>query len=98
VAHFEPDKITLSGEGVFPRIMFDLPMDKDDVRYAGLVEQAKDNLSKQDRPVEDVPLKAVANVCYRFLESCSLPSLLLHYAFPASRGSLICKIRIIPEY
>lgn len=62
MAHFEPDKITISGEGVFPRIMFDLPLDKDDQRYTSLVEQARENISKQDRPIEDVPFRAVANV------------------------------------
>jgi hydrocephalus-inducing protein len=33
VAHFQPDIVTVSGEGVFPRISLDLPRHTDDDSY-----------------------------------------------------------------
>jgi hypothetical protein len=68
VAHFEPDKIFLTGEGVFPRIMFDLPLDKEDERFNDLVDKAKENIKNEkdfpahDKAKEEVPLRAMANV------------------------------------
>ncbi|XP_059164883.1 hydrocephalus-inducing protein homolog isoform X3 [Physella acuta] len=46
VAHFEPDTITLRGEGVFPRISLDLPrLEDDDGLYNSLLQEAKYNLT-----------------------------------------------------
>ncbi|XP_069113582.1 hydrocephalus-inducing protein homolog isoform X2 [Argopecten irradians] len=45
VAHFEPDKICIHGEGVFPRISLDLPRTSDpEGHYQETVRQAKENL------------------------------------------------------
>ena len=41
VGHFEPEVITLVGEGIFPRISFDLPRDADDPRYCKYADKAK---------------------------------------------------------
>ena len=50
VAHFEPDVITISGTGVFPRISLDLPRTVDpDGQYDQMVKQAKDNLTKSGK-------------------------------------------------
>ena len=67
VAHFEPNKITLSGEGVFPRVMFDLPPDKEDSRYEELTQQARESLGREksnlsEKSVDDVPFGALAVV------------------------------------
>lgn len=45
VAHFEPDTITLTGEGIFPRISFNLPREITSERYASLRDKAQENLS-----------------------------------------------------
>ncbi|XP_055892829.1 hydrocephalus-inducing protein homolog isoform X5 [Biomphalaria glabrata] len=46
VAHFEPDTVTLTGEGVFPRISLDLPRIEDEEGvYAKLAQEAKRNLA-----------------------------------------------------
>ena len=42
VGHFEPEVITLTGEGVFPRIAFDLPRDGEDPRYCKYADKIKD--------------------------------------------------------
>ena len=45
VAHFEPDIITLHGEGVFPRVSLDLPRYMDDEGYyESLLKEARKNL------------------------------------------------------
>jgi len=67
VAHFEPNKITLTGEGVFPRIIFDLPPDKEDFRYDELTRQARESLGREnsnlsEKTVDDVPFRALADV------------------------------------
>ena len=67
VAHFEPDKITITGEGVFPRVMFDLPLDKEDSRFQEFTQQAIENLGRErstlsEKSVDDVPLRALAEV------------------------------------
>lgn len=67
MAHFEPDKIAITGEGVFPRVIFDLPPDKEDSRYEELTQQACDNLGREksnlsDKSVDDVPFRALADV------------------------------------
>lgn len=46
VAHFEPDLITIHGEGVFPRISLDLPRVPDE-QYTSLVKHAKENVYKR---------------------------------------------------
>jgi len=46
VAHFEPNEITLKGEGVFPRISLDLPRTPDsDDQFQEVLTKAKENLS-----------------------------------------------------
>ena len=67
VAHFEPNKITLTGEGVFPRVIFDLPPDKEDFRYDELTRQARESLGREksnlsEKTVDDVPFRALADV------------------------------------
>ena len=53
--------------GVFPRVVFDLPHDKEDVRYEELTQQARENLEREksnlsEKSVDDVPFGALANV------------------------------------
>ena len=67
VAHFEPNKITLTGEGVFPRVLFDLPPDKEDFRYEELTQQAREGIGREksnlsEKTVDDVPFRALADV------------------------------------
>ncbi|XP_055993028.1 hydrocephalus-inducing protein homolog [Sorex fumeus] len=48
IAHLEPEKITLSGEGVFPRINVDLPRNlKGAEKYQIFLNQARKNLEKE---------------------------------------------------
>jgi len=48
VAHFEPDLVTIHGEGVFPRISLDLPRVIDgEGRYKTLMREAKGNVYKR---------------------------------------------------
>eukprot|EP00794_Sanderia_malayensis_P018879 gene18879-20779_t len=42
VGHFDPEVITITGEGIFPRIKFDLERDVDDPRHCKYLEKAKD--------------------------------------------------------
>ena len=44
MAHFEPDTITLTGEGVFPRISFNLPREVTSENYSRLRKKALKNL------------------------------------------------------
>lgn len=46
VAHFEPDLITIHGEGVFPRVSLDLPRVPGE-QYTTLVKHAKENVYKR---------------------------------------------------
>lgn len=47
VAHFVPDSISISGEGVFPRISLDLPRHGDDEGlYDSLMKEAKEILER----------------------------------------------------
>ena len=67
MAHFEPDKITVTGEGVFPRVIFDLPPDKEDFRYEELTRQAFESLGREksdlsEKTVDNVPFRALADV------------------------------------
>lgn len=71
VAHFEPNKITLAGEGVFPRVIFDLPPDKEDFRYEELTQQAREGMGREksnlsEKTVDDVPFRALADVSEAF--------------------------------
>ena len=52
MAHFEPDTITLTGEGVFPRISFNLPRDVTDENYSRLRKRALEKLTPTGGPVE----------------------------------------------
>lgn len=75
MAHFEPDKITVTGEGVFPRIIFDLPPDKEDSRYEQLTQQAFESLGREksnlsDKTVDDLPFRALADVSTRAYLFC----------------------------
>ena len=56
VAHFEPDKIVVCGEGVFPRLMFDLPLNTDDARYPELLKEAKQNLEREKEKMTAVDM------------------------------------------
>ena len=50
VAHFEPDVVNLTGEGVFPRISLDLPrIWNDEGHYEKLLSNARDILTKRYR-------------------------------------------------
>ena len=53
VGHFEPEEITLSGEGVFPRITLDLPRDTENDHFKELFETAKHNLANVEKMEED---------------------------------------------
>ena len=75
MAHFEPDKITVTGEGVFPRIIFDLPPDKEDSRYEQLTQQGFESLGREksnlsDKTVDDLPFRALADVSTRAYLFC----------------------------
>lgn len=61
VAHFEPDLITIHGEGVFPRISLDLPRVSDGT-YTTLVKQAKANVYK--RTMENYNAKSSPSVAH----------------------------------
>ncbi|XP_037371987.1 hydrocephalus-inducing protein homolog isoform X2 [Talpa occidentalis] len=48
IAHLDPESITLSGEGIFPRICLDLPRNlKGNEKYETFLNQAKKNLEKE---------------------------------------------------
>ena len=77
MAHFEPDKITVTGEGVFPRVIFDLPADKEDYRYEEMAKQAHQSLGREnsnlsDKSVGDVPFRALADVSSTLIEHITL--------------------------
>ena len=46
VGHFEPETITVIGEGVFQRITLSLPRDDEIPKYEKLRLQAQDNLMR----------------------------------------------------
>lgn len=54
MAHFEPDTITLLGEGVFPRVSLDLPRSGDgEGQYEALIQEAREHLIQEaSRPLE----------------------------------------------
>ncbi|XP_054435188.1 hydrocephalus-inducing protein homolog [Pteronotus mesoamericanus] len=48
IAHLDPEKIALSGEGIFPRICLDLPRNlKGNEKYETFLNQARKNLEKE---------------------------------------------------
>ncbi|XP_069312434.1 hydrocephalus-inducing protein homolog [Eulemur rufifrons] len=48
IAHLNPEKITLSGEGIFPRICLDLPRNlRGNEKYETLLNQARENIEKE---------------------------------------------------
>ncbi|XP_069882349.1 hydrocephalus-inducing protein homolog isoform X1 [Dipodomys merriami] len=48
IAHLDPENITLSGEGIFPRICLDLPRNlRGNERYATYLDQAKKNIERE---------------------------------------------------
>lgn len=84
--------------GVFPRVVFDLPHDKEDVRYEELTQQARENLEREksnlsEKSVDDVPFGALANVstvrkkCAFFLEQKG--TLLPEYTVPYGKKTSI---------
>ena len=53
MAHFEPDEVTLYGEGVFPRVSLDLPRAPDgEGEYERLVTQAREHILRERRETE----------------------------------------------
>ena len=67
MAHFEPDKITLTGEGVFPRLIFDLPPNREDPRLQQMMPQALGNIGREkshmtEKSMDDVPFRALSDV------------------------------------
>ncbi|XP_066569678.1 hydrocephalus-inducing protein homolog [Amia ocellicauda] len=53
VSYFEPESITLKGEGVFPRICLDLPRNlTGDSRYSSILKQAQEALERETRKEE----------------------------------------------
>ncbi|KAM5208569.1 hydrocephalus-inducing protein homolog isoform 3-T4 [Hipposideros larvatus] len=53
IAHLDPENITLSGEGIFPRICLDLPRNlKGNEKYETFFNQAKQNLEKESNKCE----------------------------------------------
>lgn len=70
---------------MFPRVVFDLPHDKEDARYEELTQQARENLEREksnlsEKSVDDVPFGALANVstvrkkCIQYPMEKRLPS------------------------
>ncbi|KAL6479129.1 hypothetical protein MHYP_G00125620 [Metynnis hypsauchen] len=53
VAFFEPEIITLKGEGIFPRVVLDLPRDLDAERYGSVLKEAKE-VVESERQREEV--------------------------------------------
>lgn len=52
---------------MFPRVIFDLPLDKQDPRYEALIQQAIENLARErsaqsERSVDYAPFSALADV------------------------------------
>ncbi|KAM9508694.1 hydrocephalus-inducing protein-like isoform 3-T3 [Guaruba guarouba] len=62
VGHLEPEKISVKGEGTFPRIHLDLPRNiKGNAKYEKILEKAKEKLDKGSQRDEAVALgEAVA--------------------------------------
>ncbi len=53
VGHFEPEEISLTGEGVFPRISLDLPRDTENNNFKELLVTAKQNLANIEKMNDD---------------------------------------------
>ncbi|KAL2094103.1 hypothetical protein ACEWY4_011415 [Coilia grayii] len=53
VAFFEPETISLRGEGVFPRVCLDLPRDLDELKYGPLLKVARENV-ESEKPSEEL--------------------------------------------
>ncbi|XP_067327017.1 hydrocephalus-inducing protein homolog [Anolis sagrei] len=50
VAHLEPDRITLKGEGIFPRICLDLPRNfRGNERYSMLLREARQRMEQESQ-------------------------------------------------
>lgn len=47
MGHFEPEVLSVMGEGVFPRITLSLPRDVELPRYEQLYEQAESKLTAE---------------------------------------------------
>ncbi|XP_035679087.1 LOW QUALITY PROTEIN: hydrocephalus-inducing protein homolog [Branchiostoma floridae] len=57
VAHFEPDIITVHGEGIFPRLSFDLPrLPDEDGHYTSLMVQAREALTVEHKVQKQEPV------------------------------------------
>lgn len=79
---------------MFPRVIFDLPQDKEDFRYDELTRQARESLGREksnlsEKTVDDVPFRALADVSTAFHDN------LLPFAFTMQMhvllGSIISK-------
>ncbi|EDV21657.1 uncharacterized protein TRIADDRAFT_30117, partial [Trichoplax adhaerens] len=55
IAYFEPEIITIRGEGIFPRMAFDLPRSSDD-SFDALLKRAREKLSNEKKILQDVSL------------------------------------------
>ena len=65
VAHFEPNTINIYGEGVFPRIILDLPRICDPCgKYSCLVQQAMENISLVTKKEQSMSEHSSENLYY----------------------------------
>ncbi|XP_072551301.1 hydrocephalus-inducing protein homolog [Salminus brasiliensis] len=62
VAFFEPEIITLKGEGIFPRVVLDLPRDLDEERYISVMMEAKEAVESERQREEVLSRPATAEV------------------------------------
>ncbi|XP_049339422.1 hydrocephalus-inducing protein homolog isoform X2 [Astyanax mexicanus] len=65
VAFFEPEVITLRGEGIFPRVVLDLPRDLDKEQYNSVVKEAKEAMESERQREEALsrPATGEAEIC-----------------------------------
>ncbi|KAK2848119.1 hypothetical protein Q7C36_009801 [Tachysurus vachellii] len=49
VAFFEPESITIMGEGIFPRVCLDLPRDLNEEQYSLVLKQAKEAVESESQ-------------------------------------------------
>ncbi|KAG7333195.1 hypothetical protein KOW79_003330 [Hemibagrus wyckioides] len=49
VAFFEPESITIRGEGIFPRVFLDLPRDLNEEQFSSVLKQAKEAVESESQ-------------------------------------------------